>query len=156
MAEPLVVWRLSKRKYAASAFSGEGGLYVAGRWTPKGHRAVYTSESLALASLEVFVHAETNNIPLVAIRAQIPDPLIAEIPAEQLPQNWQDTEAYPQLQAIGDLWLQELAAPILKVPSAIVPVEYNYILNPTHPGLHILTEPPVTFQFDRRMWKSIP
>lgn len=155
MAEPLMVWRLSKQKYAATAFSGEGGLYVAGRWTPKGYRAIYTSESLALASLEVFVHAETSNIPLVGLRAYLNEPVVEEVPAEELPVNWQETSAYLQLQAIGAAWLKNLTAPILKVPSAIVPVEYNYILNPAHPDLQIVTEPPIAFQFDRRMWKSL-
>ena len=155
MAESLAVWRLSKRKYAQTAFSGEGGLHVAGRWTPRGFRAVYVSESLALASLEVFVHAETQNLPLVAIRAEIPNPSILEVPREKLPANWQDIAAYPQLQALGDRWLREAATPILKVPSAIVPVEFNFILNPVHPDLEIRIEPPITFQFDRRMWKSL-
>ncbi|WP_017325464.1 RES family NAD+ phosphorylase [Synechococcus sp. PCC 7336] len=154
MPEPLMVWRLSKRKYAPMAFSGEGGLYVAGRWTPKGYRAAYTSESLALASLEVFVHAETNNIPLIGIRAYLNEPVIEVVPVKKLPIDWQETSAYPQLQSIGDRWLKNLTAPILKVPSAIVPMEYNYILNPAHPDLQIVTEPPITFQFDRRMWKS--
>ncbi|MEL7477092.1 MAG: RES family NAD+ phosphorylase [Cyanobacteria bacterium J06555_12] len=155
MAEPLMLWRLSKKKYAASAFSGDGGLYVAGRWTPKGFRATYTSESLALASLEVFVHAETRNLPLTGVRAYIDKPVVEEVSIKSLPDDWQQTSAYPILQSIGERWLTEMSAPILKVPSAIVPVEYNYILNPTHPDLAIVTEPPIVFQFDRRMWKSM-
>ena len=155
MPEPLMVWRLSKRKYAETAFSGEGGLYVAGRWTPKGYRAAYTSESLALASLEVFVHAETNNIPLVGIRAYLNDPIVEEVPAGMLPTDWQETTAYSQLQGIGERWLKNMTAPILKVPSAIVPMEYNYILNPAHPDWKLITESAIVFQFDNRMWKSL-
>ncbi len=152
--EPLVIWRLSKLKYADTAFSGEGGLYVAGRWTPKGLRACYTSESLALASLEVFVHLEAPEIPFVALRAILPNPEISEVPLRDLPNRWQEATACEQLQVYGDRWLQESKAPILKVPSAIVPIEFNYILNPEHPDLRIEIEPPFQFQFDRRMWKE--
>jgi len=57
--------------------SGEGGLYAPARWTPQGFRAVYTAESLSLASLEVFVHTESNKIPL-AIRALLPEDIAIE------------------------------------------------------------------------------
>lgn len=148
------LWRICKRKHQESAFSGEGGLYAAGRWTPQGIRAVYTSESLALATLEVFVHAESNKIPLVGIRATLADhSAMEEVKINDLPSHWQEDSAYPLLQPIGEDWLRSKRSPILKVPSAIVPFEYNYILNPEHPNLEITTEPSFNFKFDRRMWK---
>jgi RES domain-containing protein len=150
------VWRICKQKHQNSAFSGEGGLHVAGRWTPQGFRAVYTSESLALASLEVFVHAESNKIPLVCIRAFLQDGSeIEEIKTADLPSDWQAASAYPVLQAIGADWLKSKRTPVLKVPSAIIPVEFNYILNPEHPKLKVSTSPPLNFMFDRRMWKQL-
>ena len=149
----MIVWRICSNKYQESAFSGEGGLYVSGRWHPQGLKIVYTAESLALASLEIFVHLESNNVPLVAIKAHIPDAAIEKI--ESLPDNWQEVSAYPILQKIGRDWLTSGGTPILKVPSAIVPVEYNYLLNPQHPDLQVVLEPPIKFKFDRRMWKSL-
>jgi RES domain-containing protein len=56
---------------------------------------------------------------------------------------------------IGKQWLQQQQTPVLKVPSAIAPVEYNYLLNPLHPELEFMLEPPIGFKFDRRMWKSL-
>ena len=149
------VWRLCKQKHQDTAFSGEGGLYTSGRWHPKGFPIVYTAESLALATLEVFVHTESNQIPLVAIRAYLPDALpIETVEIADLPAHWQEVSAYPELQRIGKQWLQSKGAPILKVPSAIVPVEFNYLLNPLHPDLKLSLDPPKAFRFDHRLWKS--
>ncbi len=149
------VWRICKQKHQDSAFSGIGGLYTQSRWVPQGFLVVYTSESLALASLEVFVHTESDRIPLVAIRAFLPeDVAIAEINVTGLPSNWQKEAAYPVLQNIGKQWLLAQQTPILKVPSAIVPVEFNYLLNPQHPDFQFALDSPVEFKFDERMWKS--
>ena len=148
------IWRICKQKHQDTAFSGVGGLYTSGRWTPQGFKVVYTAESLALATWEVFVHTQSDRIPLVAIRALLPDDsAIEEIKVSDLPDNWQEESAYSVLQDIGEEWLKSLRTPILKVPSAIVPVEYNYLLNPQHPELKYSLSPPITFKFDQRMWK---
>lgn len=148
------IWRICKQKHQPTAFSGVGGLYTQSRWAPQGFPIVYTSESLALASLEVFVHTESDRIPLVAIRAFLSeDTVIEEVKASRLPTNWQQVAAYPELQNIGKQWLQSQQVPVLKVPSSIIPVEFNYLLNPQHPDLRLKLEPPMTFQFDERMWK---
>lgn len=129
-------------------------MYAPGRWHPQGHKIVYTAESLALASLEIFVHLESDRVPLVAIKAHLPEESeIEEVEAQKLPENWQETAAYPILQERGREWLTELRTPILKVPSSVVPVEFNYLLNPQHPELKMLLEAPMKFKFDRRMWK---
>nr|WP_281257374.1 RES family NAD+ phosphorylase [Merismopedia glauca] len=73
---------------------------------------------------------------------------------DTLPANWQEESAYPQLQEIGEEWIRVQRSPILKVPSAIVPVEFNYILNPEHPDLQFQSDLEMDFKFDRRMWKS--
>lgn len=151
------VWRICKRKHQDSVFSGIGGLYAPGRWTPQGFLVVYTAESLALASLEVFVHTESDRIPLVAIRAFLPeDVAMSEVDVSSLPQDWQQPAAYPVLQNIGKRWLQEQQTPVLKVPSAIIPVEFNYLLNPQHPDLQLTLDPPLQVKFDQRMWKAQP
>ncbi len=149
------VWRICKRKHQGSAFSGAGGLYASGRWTPQGFLVVYTAESLALASLEVFVHTESDRIPLIAIRAFLSEGIpMSEVDVSSLPENWQQPVAYPILQNIGKRWLQEKQTPVLKVPSAIIPVEFNYLLNPQHPDLQLSLDPPLQFRFDQRMWKA--
>lgn len=153
------VWRICKDKHIKTAFSGDGGLYTAGRWTVKGVRAVYTAESLALATLEVFVHinggCEGEVLPMSSICAVLPDDLeIEEIDIGTLPVNWREISAYPKLQEIGDEWIKSKRTPILKVPSAIVPVEYNYIINPEHPDFMIDNQLTTTFSFDTRMWSQ--
>jgi RES domain-containing protein len=91
---------------------------------------------------------------LVAIKAWLPDELkVEEVKSERLPNDWQDISTYPLLQKIGQDWLTFFRTPILKVPSSIVPVEYNYLLNPQHPELKVILEPPMKFKFDHRMWK---
>jgi RES domain-containing protein len=147
------IWRITAHKHIETVFSGIGGLYASGRWHPQGYKISYTSESLALASLEVFVHSETTDIPLACVSAIIPDNTpILEV-TDFLPANWQQVSAYPVLQEIGLKWLKALEYPVLKVPSAIIPVEYNYLINPEHPDLQLQTEQVLEFQFDRRMWK---
>lgn len=150
----MFVWRICSSKYQSSAFSGIGGLYVPGRWHSQGHKIIYTAESLALASLEIFVHLESSFLPLVAIKAYLPNKLeVHEVKPHDLPPNWQDIASYSLLQKIGQDWLMSRRTPILKVPSAIVPVENNYLFNPEHPEFEVELEPPIKFKFDRRMWK---
>jgi RES domain-containing protein len=147
------IWRITARKHIETVFSGMGGLYASGRWHPQGYKISYTSESLALASLEVFVHSESTDIPLACVNAIIPDttPILEIV---DLPSDWQEVSAYPILQEIGRKWLKAREYPILKVPSAIIPVEYNYLINPEHPDLQLQTEQVIEFRFDRRMWKE--
>ena len=148
------IWRITSGKHIDTVFSGVGGLYASGRWHPQGYKISYASESLALASLEVFVHIETTDIPLAIVSAIIPDRApILEV--TDLPVNWQDVSAYPILQKIGLNWLKAMEYPVLKVPSVIIPVEYNYLINPEHPDLELCTEQVLTFQFDSRIWKKI-
>jgi RES domain-containing protein len=150
------IWRICKAKHKETAFSGEGSLYAAGRWTPQGNLAVYTSESLALATLEVFVHTESNAIPLISIRALLADTIpVEEINIDDLPSNWQEDSAYSSLQIIGEDWLKSTRTALLKVPSVIIPFEYNYILNPKHPDLKISIDSSFDFKFDKRMWKKV-
>jgi RES domain-containing protein len=152
----MYVWRICSKKYRDTAFSGIGGLYTQSRWLPKGYRVVYTAESLALASLEVFVHTvESSSIPSVAIRASIQDNIAIEtVELDILPSNWQEESAYSQLQEIGEEWIKSQRTPILQVPSAIIPVEFNYIFNSEHPNLEFQCDLEMDFNFDRRMWKS--
>jgi len=153
------VWRICKSRYTESSFSGEGGLFAPGRWHSKGHRIVYTSESTSLAALEVWVHVEPQN-PLptyVVVSADIPDHLKVEAIEEgMLPKNWRQLGLYPSLQILGTDWLESKVSAVARVPSAVVPGEYNYLLNPLHPDFEqVRPGTPAPFQFDPRMWKNI-
>ena len=149
------VWRLVRPNFAPDAYSGEGGLHAAGRWTPKGVRVVYTSGSLALAVLEVLVHLEIRHFPdeMRAVPADVPDGLrVRTLTARDLPRAWETIPAPSKLQEFGAQWIKSADSAILKVPSAVVPLEWNYLLNPAHREFRrIKLGRPQRFKFDERL-----
>ena len=150
------VWRLSLARFAGEAFAGRGSLHAAGRWHPIGVAVVYTSGSLALAALEFFVNwnSRTAAEPLVAIPAEIPAELIFELEKRRLPSNWRAEPAAGPTRHIGAGWAKAQTSAALAVPSAIVPQERNYLLNPAHSDFEkIRIGKPELFSFDPRMWK---
>ena len=150
----LTVWRIVKAKHAASAFDGEGARRSGGRWTSAGRRVVYTSSTIALATLEMLAHLDST-VPLPAYRlieATIPDSLITAVETNSLPSNWRQYPAPPELRIIGDHWLDKRDSAVLMVPSALVAVEYNYLINPEHPDFpRITTGTPVSLPVDPRL-----
>lgn len=154
----LTVWRISKKKYASTAFSGEGGRRVSGRWHTRGTGLVYTSSSLALAALELFVHLEVEDIGalFVAILAQIPERVaIDQIPESKLPDRWRASPAPAELAEIGDVWFRDRSSAVLAVPSAVIPKESNYLLNPEHRDFaSIVIGAAEDFSLDPRLWKQ--
>ncbi len=119
-------WRIAKKKYANSAFDGEGARRKGGRWTPKGFPAVYTAQTESLAALEQFVQLgdEGQRIRFVCFKVEIPDGLvIKEIDLASLPDNWRDTPAPDSLKAYGFEWLTKAQSVLLKVPSALISSE---------------------------------
>ncbi len=153
----MIVWRICKKRHRATAFSGIGAEKHCGRWNRKGERIVYTSSSLSLAALELFVHLDPKMIPtdLIRVRASIPDTVSIEtLSAKSLPANWRRYPAPARLQAIGSKWLREMRSFVLIVPSAVNPEEQNILLNPLHPDAGSLSRTQSKpFQFDPRMWK---
>ena len=152
---PLIVWRISKAGH--ESFDGEGARLYGGRWNHPGARATYTSESLSLAALEYFVNLDTDLVPdgLVSVRAEIPTGLEHKtIEAGDLPGNWRTYPAPEALQDLGTEWIRRCETVVLSVPSAVVPEERNYLLNPAHEEFSsIRVGSPRPFHFDPRMWK---
>ncbi|MBI3697503.1 MAG: RES family NAD+ phosphorylase [Acidobacteria bacterium] len=151
------VWRICPERYAEEAFSGAGGLRHGARWHPKGTRVVYTSQSLSLAALEFFVNLDVAaaGVPLVAMSAEIPGEVkVLLIRPEDLPAGWRSYPAREALQAIGSRWVATGHFAVLSVPSALIPAERNYLLNPLHPRFRrIVISKPEPFAFDPRIWK---
>lgn len=146
-------WRIVKEKHAASAFNGEGAWLYGGRWNSRGTRVVYTSATLSLAALENLVHL-TPPIAFryVAIAIDFDKRLLKRIDQKSLPTDW---HAEPPIQAskeIGDLWVREARSAVLEIPSAIIPSEPNYLLNPAHPDFKkIIIYKATSFSFDPRL-----
>jgi RES domain-containing protein len=148
-------WRLVKAKHAAGAFSGLGARLAGGRWNHPGEAVVYVSGALSLAALELFVHLEARSrtgLDLVAIRVEIPEELIAEPP--KLPRNWRAQPPSAGTKDLGSGWLRSGSSCVLQVPSAVIPVESNFVIDPYHRDFDaIVIAPPEAFSFDPRMWK---
>ena len=149
------VWRICSRKHRR--FDGEGARRYGGRWNHTGTSVVYASGSLSLAALELFVHVDIDIAPgeLVAIQAEIPDTLSMQtVKIESLPRDWRRYPAPDALKNIGTAWAAKAATAILAVPSAVIPEERNYLLNPAHRDFkRIRLRKPVAFRFDERIRK---
>lgn len=150
----LAVWRIVKKKHKDRAFDGEGARLYGGRWNNPGRRMIYTAESISLALLELLVHIENNSLlsEYTVIPVSIHESMISELNKSVLPDNWMEHPGPYELRKIGDNWLEALQTPVLKVPSAIVTQEWNYLINPEHPefkSLKIGTAVP--FKIDLRL-----
>lgn len=131
----MIVWRLTRA--AHRALDGEGARLNGGRWNSEGGAVVYTSTTLSLAALECLVHVEPLLAPddLLAMEIDLPDDAGAGArvePSRFPPGEWRECPA-PEWQAeLGDLWIEDGTFLWLGVPSAIVPEEYNVLVNPRH------------------------
>ncbi len=150
------VWRICRRRYAADAATGEGARLFGGRWNSRGVRVVYTSTSLALAAVEIFVNLEPNLMPgdLVSIQVNIPDTVqIDRLDLKALPPGWYETRD-ESLHRFGDEWVRGGKTAVLLVPSAAIRGEWNVLLNPAHAKFSAIkfhdAEP---FAFDVRMFR---
>jgi RES domain-containing protein len=130
------VWHVVKRRRAATAFDGQAARRFGGRWNSPGRRAVYVSASKSLATLEMLVHLDVAQpLPrLVAFAFDLDGKLIEHLPADRLPRQWRTLQGLAVTQRIGGEWLGAGRSLALAVPSAIVPEELNYVLNPEHPA----------------------
>lgn len=147
-------WRIVKNRYVDQAFDGEGARLHGGRWNSPGYRAVYVSESRALATLEVLagLGSESPLINYSLIGVRFDEDLVSVIGPPDLPEGWDTNPPGPASQAVGDLWLAEQRSVVLRVPSVIVPAENNYILNPSHPGFtKLVFDPPEQLRVDPRL-----
>jgi RES domain-containing protein len=147
-------WRIVKRRHARTAFDGEGARLYGGRWTSPGRRAVYSSATIALATLEMLVHLGSVEVlaAYTLFEVSFSDDLVQRLDPKRLPANWKAYPAPDELRALGDTWLDAGHTPILRVPSAIVGVEFNYVLNPDHKQFRRITIGPARpYRIDRRL-----
>ena len=148
-------WRLVKARHADTAFSGIGARLAGGRWNQPGTSVVYLSSTLSLAVLELFVHLDRRSrslIELVAIPVRIPDGVVAGRPP--LPRNWREEPPPRSTRDVGTAWVRSGTSCGLRIPSAIVPVEDNLMLDPNHPDFRrVEIGEPEPFSLDPRLWK---
>lgn len=131
----MVVYRIAKTKYIHD-LSGIGARIYGGRWNNKGVPMIYTSESRALATVEYLVHVPLPIVPsdISIASLNMPDGMILrEISISDLPANWRDFPAPPELAELGTQWALKNETLLLRVPSVVVEHEFNILINPSHP-----------------------
>jgi RES domain-containing protein len=136
--EKVYAWRLAKAKYRESALDGVGSALGGGRWNSVGTPVVYCASTLALAVLEVRVHIPLANFQprarYVGLEILIDSACIESV--TKLPRGWRITPAASTestaARRLGDQWVTEKRSVALRLPSAVIPSEFIYLLNPAH------------------------
>jgi RES domain-containing protein len=144
-------YRVCRRIYAR--LDGDGARRIGGRWNSPGRPVVYMAQSVALAVLENLVHMSRQDYPTgyVVVAATIPDHVSildhTRFLNEDAPKESRQREA-------GDAWLKSRESAVLRVPSAVVVGERNYLINPKHLDFaQITVDPPVALRFDERLFE---
>jgi len=143
---------LTRRAHAHDPLSGYGSARAGSRWNSAGVRVAYTSTSRPLAVLEMLLHVTRETIPVdpVLIPMEVPDSLLAEMPS--LPKDWNALPFSASARAAGDRWVREAGSAGLLVPSVVLPMERNLLINPLHPeARRIRVLAPEAVTFDRRL-----
>jgi peptide/nickel transport system ATP-binding protein len=106
----------------------------------------------SVSALDVSVQAQImDSFTLLSI--DVPDELIQSANMDELPDNWADEDAPQELADYGDAWSFTRSSVALRVPSALSPVEFNYLLNPEHPEFYGIVQKAqqIAFRFDSRL-----
>ena len=129
----MIVFRLCRDRYAFD-LSGKGAEASGGRWNSKGVPMLYTSESRALCTTEIAVHLPLGIVPVDyrMVSLYMPDDDMLELPKKEWPEEW-NTFPYPSsTRLLGDNFIKKGKYLSMKVPSAVVDGDFNYLLNPRH------------------------
>lgn len=146
------LYRIVRSAYAD--LTGNGARLYGGRWNSEGRPVVYFASSRSLAVLEALAHLSPTNMPddFCMMIVEAPDNSVTALDINTLPEHWQEYPEQNILKQIGNRFLAEKQHLLLKVPSAIVKEEYNYLLNPLHSSadkVKIIGKQP--FSFDARL-----
>ena len=148
----VAAYRIVKARLAAAAFDGESARRFGGRWNSVGTRMVYTAASRSLAALEILVHLDGPARGFSLVRCEFPESIVEVLPANALPRNWRASPAPSALAALGDGWVRRRSSTVLAVPSAVIPEERTYLLNPDHADFARVTiHLPKPFPYDARL-----
>jgi len=150
----VTAWRIAKQKHAKTAFTGDGARLFGGRWNNPGTSIVYTAQSQSLAVLEMLVHLDSSELlgKYVLFEIGMDDSAIEHVDHSRLPKSWRVDPSPASVRAIGDDWIGAGTSAVLRVPSALIPSENNFLLNPRHKDFPRLSiGKPMPFSFDRRL-----
>lgn len=144
----MIVWRLCRAPFIA--LDGEGARRSGNRWNSPGRTVIYAASTLSLAVLELLVHTDPDLVPddMVAMRLEVPEAEYPSVSPGELPKP----ESMEWYRERGDAWLGSKQSLVLFVPSVIVPVEQNVLINPAHPDMSRVRVRDISpFQFDTRL-----
>ncbi len=149
----LKTFRIVKKEFAHTNKLGEGARLYGGRWNTAGNSAIYSAESLSLANLEILSAAKISrfkqDFAYIIFEFNIKE--VYEFPRRKLPTNWDKFPCGIETQLIGDKWLSDETSLVLKVPSSLVNIEHNYLINPKHPSFkNLKISQPVHFEINER------
>jgi RES domain-containing protein len=148
----MIIYRLATEQYADD-LSGSGAKLLGGRWNVPGIAALYTAENISLAVLEIVVHVDRQFIPPTyqLLKLQIPDSIeMTSVTKYKLKTHWKSDFEYSQW--IGTEFLKQKKFVAIKVPSAVVDEEHNYLFNPQHADFKKLKIATLAaFKFDDRL-----
>ena len=127
------LFRISSEEYSQQLTSSG----ASNRWNKRGEFVIYTGSTRSLSTLELIVHRNfiRPDINYKVMIISVPDSydMVKALKTNDLPENWRLFEAYTRLQNIGSDWFNSKETLLLKVPSAVIPYEYNYVINTEHP-----------------------
>jgi RES domain-containing protein len=150
-------YRIFKTKFAKSWFDGEGAFLFGGRWNTRGTRVLYAAGSLSLATLEMLVHLDSAELLSSYSYATLEFEEKDVLPVEEfvkVPKNWSSSPPPLAVQRIGDKWAASMRSVVLRVPTSVVPGEFNYLVNVAHSGFgKARLGKPKPFNFDRRLFR---
>ncbi|WP_340620075.1 RES family NAD+ phosphorylase [Xenorhabdus siamensis] len=151
----MIFYRLVKSIHANEAWTGYGAKRFGGRWNHKGYHAVYVSSSIALATLELYVHTSKESLleEYQLFSIELADKNVDYLDHSYLPDNWRRDPTPVSTMNIGSGWLSAAENVALIIPSCIVPYENNAIINPNHPKFSTAIESvkELDFTFDQRL-----
>ncbi|MEE9372996.1 MAG: RES family NAD+ phosphorylase [Saprospiraceae bacterium] len=149
----MISYRLAHKKHK-SDLSGFGAFKFGGRWNSKGTSLLYTAENRALCLAEIIVHFDLGNCPenYILLEIWFPD-LCSHLPSSSLPNQWNSFPHPGITKAIGDKFVKRRQQLALRVPSSVVPGDFNYLINPLHSEFNkVRIVSTVTFPFDKRLF----
>ncbi len=149
------VFRIAKTRRIRD-LSGTGAILHGGRWNRKNIPLIYTAENRSLATVEFLVHVSLFSIVpknLSIASLDIPGDIVPEeISVTDLPKNWRDYPAPPELANLGSEWAIAVRSLLLRVPSVVVMHEFNILINPKHPDMNrVVISRVEACAFDRRL-----
>ena len=147
------LFRIAKARHIED-LTGEGARLNANRWNEKGTAVIYTSQSLSLAALEYLVHLPIVLAPALMYRIfEVPDEVkFSRVRTSSLPRGWNAMPFQDETSRMGSAWVKGGKTLMLRVPSVIVPGEFNFILNPGHLAFgKVKPGRPRPFIFDERI-----